>query len=240
MAAEAWPWFPSSPARVPLGSATVTAATPAPTGTGTAAGADGDMCLGCGVPQSPSGRACLVVAVPSVTFPTMLVYGLPVGPQESRERQSRGSRGALRPSGHLVVPPGEPLSSESATPSEITPRVLQGLGFGQGKRACEKPSPRRCTSPAPRLGLLFLLEGESVLPGATCAHLSLPAVPSPGAVLRGNPSRRASFTRGAAVSCGPVRGWQEAARQGRVMGVVAIGWWSHPSSWHQYWCLVAH
>lgn len=158
-----------------------------------------------------------------------------------------GVCGALRPSGHLVVPPGallaqpaEPLSSESASSSEITPRVLQGLGFGQGKRACEKPSPRRCTSPAPRSGLLFLPEGESVLPGATCAHLSLPAVPSPSTVLRDNPSRRALFTRGTAVSCGPVRGWQEAARQGRVMGVVAIGWRRHPSSLHQHWCPVAH
>lgn len=79
--------------------------------------------------------------------------------------------------------------------------ALQGLGSGQGQGACEKPSPRRWALPAPRSGLLFLLEGESVPPGATCAHLSLLAGPCPGAVLGGCPSWRTHFGTGVLPSC---------------------------------------
>lgn len=72
--------------------------------------------------------------------------------------------------------------------------TLLGPGSRQGKGACEKPSPRRCASPAPRSGLLFLLEGESVPPRATYAHLSLLASPCPGTVLGGCPSWRTHFS----------------------------------------------
>lgn len=69
--------------------------------------------------------------------------------------------------------------------------MLQGPGSGQGKGACEKPSPRLCALPAPRSGLLFLLEGETVPPRTTCANLSLLA--GPGAILGGCPSWRTRF-----------------------------------------------
>lgn len=63
--------------------------------------------------------------------------------------------------------------------------MLLGLRFGQGKKACKKPSLQHRALPSPRSGLLFLLEGENVLPRATCAHLSLLAVSSPDAIHRG-------------------------------------------------------
>lgn len=81
------------------------------------------------------------------------------------------------PTAELLIPK-EP-------PSEITPCMLLGLRFGQGKKECEKPSLRHHAPPSPRSGLLFLPEGENVLPRATCAHLSLLAVSSPDAVHRG-------------------------------------------------------
>lgn len=51
-------------------------------------------------------------------------------------------------------------------------------GARQGKGACEKPSPWCWASPAPRSGLLLLLEGERV---PSRDHLS-PSVPSAGPV----------------------------------------------------------